>query len=368
MVSKSPGSAGLSGAAGQMRARDIDRVNTRARLDAAYEEGQLGNEEYHSRSERAAKAETLGQLHRLVADLQESAGTADLALPQPDSGKGRAARGAYPGEVRARDKDRSAACALLDAARGDGQLSQDDHRALTELAGAAKTLGELADLTADLQRPADAPAAPRPPRARRKNWFTAVVAVAATAAAIGAFVAVDSTGSTSEVRPAADLGVIEPRVVPMPNLLSEEGISYFRDLYRTKFGDGLVDELSFHDGYASLRRPVSGQPNRQEDYSFRGGFERSGAPVTRKTDTPVFDLATLEVAALGRLITGAPATVKVPDGVVTHLVFDIEGMARARSGDKTVIVRIYVSNAAEERGYIEMSATGDVVRVSEFKG
>ncbi|WP_306365208.1 hypothetical protein [Nocardia sp. CC227C] len=41
-----------------------------------------------------------------------------------------------------------------------------------------------------------------------------------------------------------DLGVIEPKVVPTPNLLTVEGITHFRDTYRAKFGDSRVDELT----------------------------------------------------------------------------------------------------------------------------
>ncbi|WP_244976064.1 DUF1707 SHOCT-like domain-containing protein [Nocardia huaxiensis] len=369
MVSKSPGSAGFSGAAGRVRARDIDRVNTRARLDAAYAEGQLGNAEYHQRSERAGKAETLGELHRLVADLQESPGTADLGLPQAESKRTRGSRAEYPGEVRARDRDRAATCAVLDAARGDGQLSADDHRALTELAGAAKTLGELADLTADLQRPADAPGAPRPPQPHRRHWFAGAVAVVATMAAVGGFLSVDRTAPASEVRPAVDLGVIEPRVVATPNLLTAEGFTHFRDVYRAKFGDAQVDELSLFPDYGSLTRMVPGQPNRQVDYQYRGGFDRgSKEPVTRKTDTPVFDLAAVDAAALGRLLADAPATVKVPGGTVSHLIFDLETASPTRGGGTVSIVRIYVSNTAEERGYLEVSPAGAVLRISEFQG
>ncbi|NNH75470.1 DUF1707 domain-containing protein [Nocardia uniformis] len=113
MGSRSSGAPGQSTGSGQIRARDIDRVNARARLDAAYEEGQLAAGEYHTRSERAGKAETLAQLHRLVADLQASPGTADLKLPQPDSVHRGTRRAGYPPHVRARDDDRAATCVLF---------------------------------------------------------------------------------------------------------------------------------------------------------------------------------------------------------------------------------------------------------------
>ncbi|MEV0294381.1 DUF1707 domain-containing protein [Nocardia sp. NPDC050710] len=67
--------------------------------------------------------------------------------------------GSYPGRTRAREVDRAATVRVLDGARADGQLTADEHEAFTELAAAAKTLGELTELVSDLQRRADAAAA-----------------------------------------------------------------------------------------------------------------------------------------------------------------------------------------------------------------
>lgn len=53
-----------------LRARDIDRADARALLDAAYETGQLSPDEHRSRVESAATAATLDELDRLVSDLQ----------------------------------------------------------------------------------------------------------------------------------------------------------------------------------------------------------------------------------------------------------------------------------------------------------
>ncbi|MFC9786789.1 DUF1707 domain-containing protein [Rhodococcus sp. NPDC127528] len=53
-----------------LRARDIDRADARALLDAAYETGQLSPDEHSARVESAAAAATLDELDRLVGDLQ----------------------------------------------------------------------------------------------------------------------------------------------------------------------------------------------------------------------------------------------------------------------------------------------------------
>ncbi|RVW10400.1 DUF1707 domain-containing protein [Prescottella agglutinans] len=53
-----------------LRARDIDRADARALLDAAYETGQLSPDEHGARVESATAAATLDELDRLVGDLQ----------------------------------------------------------------------------------------------------------------------------------------------------------------------------------------------------------------------------------------------------------------------------------------------------------
>ncbi|MFI6871351.1 DUF1707 domain-containing protein [Nocardia sp. NPDC050406] len=366
MASRSSGKPGQSAGSGQLRARDIDRVNTRARLDAAYEEGQLGADEYHNRSDRAAKAQTLAQLHRLVADLQASPGTSDLALPQPDSTPSKGRRAGYPAHVRARDGDRAATCVVLDAALGDGQLSEDDHRALIELAGTAKTLGELAELTDDLQRPADAPRGPRPPTTRRRHWFALGLAATAVAAAVAAFLVVDRPAARPAGPPVAELGVIEPIVVPTPNLLTPEGFTHFVTVYRAKFGDTVVDDLTVFPEYASLKRMVPGQPNRLVDYTYRGGFDADRDITTRKPDTPVFDLAAVDLAAFGRLLADAPATLRVDRGAISHVMFGVD--TPSRGGAPVQRIRVYVENEVDERGFLEVSPAGTVLRTSPFEG
>ncbi|MGW4120969.1 DUF1707 SHOCT-like domain-containing protein [Nocardia sp. NPDC004711] len=356
MSSKSSGPPGDSPAAGRMRARDLDRVNARALLDAAFEEGELAVEEYHQRSERAQTAQTLGELQRLIGDLQPSTKTAGLT----PAGRRvrRPSAGGYPPRTRARDSDRQATCTLLDAARADGQLSVADHRTLTELAGEARTLGELAQLTDDLQRSGDAPPDPAPPKSRRENWFAAGVAALSIAVAVGTFVAVDRPATLAAGPPAVDLGVIGPMVLPRPKLTEAEGIGYFRDAYRAKFGDTIVDEVDLFPGYAVVTRGT--QANRKVRYTYRGGFDQGDQPQTRSPQTPTADLAALNVPAIAALAARAPALTKVDQGTVSYL--DIEGSG---SGP---IVRIYVGNKANENGYLVATLDGRIVRTLAFGG
>jgi hypothetical protein len=62
-----------------------------------------------------------------------------------------------PHDLRASDADRERVVALLTEAAGDGRLTLGEHADRAERAYAARTLGELATLTADLAAPAAQP-------------------------------------------------------------------------------------------------------------------------------------------------------------------------------------------------------------------
>lgn len=363
-------------ASGRTRARDLDRAAASGLLDAAYAEGQLGADEYHDRIAQAAAAKTLGDLAALTADLQTTVTARGFAGQRPSatrkvlrrSGSG----GSYPGHTRARDADRATTRELLDLSRADGQLSAEEHEALTELAAEARTLGDLDDLVADLQRPPDIAPAPRPPRSHRREWYRAAVAVAAVLAACGGFLAVTREAeprSAAQAPPVADLGTVQPVVVATPSLVTTEGIATFLRNYQRKFGDLQVDELYMHDAYASLTRAVPGQPNRKVQYDYRGGFAQSQEIQTRKTDTPSVDLAGLNVEVIGRALADAATITRVPGGAVTHFRVSVNGLSPgygASAGQP--VVEVYVSNAVKESGNFVLTPAGEVRRVSPFGG
>lgn len=65
--------------------------------------------------------------------------------------------GHAPRDLRASDADRERVITLLGEAAGDGRLTLAEHSERTEQAYAARTLGELASLTADLTVPSAQP-------------------------------------------------------------------------------------------------------------------------------------------------------------------------------------------------------------------
>jgi hypothetical protein len=62
-----------------------------------------------------------------------------------------------PRDLRASDADRDRVLAMLGEAMGDGRLTTDEHLERVQRACSARTLGELAELTADLAAPSAQP-------------------------------------------------------------------------------------------------------------------------------------------------------------------------------------------------------------------
>ena len=86
--------------------------------------------------------------------------------------------------TRARDADREATCAVLDSAFADGQLTAAEHDELTELAAVAVTLGDLEELTFDLQTEASLPVLRKEPSLDTR-WIAVVIIALSLVSAIG---------------------------------------------------------------------------------------------------------------------------------------------------------------------------------------
>lgn len=354
-----------------MRARDLDRAEFASTLDAAYAEGQLEAGEYHDRIAAARAARTLGELAALTADLQAAGVVRPRPAPPP-----RPARG-YPPDTRARDTDREAAAELLTRAFGEGQLTEAEYRAHTELLADATTLADLADLTDDLQGPRHTPVAPRPVGARPSGRYLAVLAVAAVAVTFGAFALTsrDTDPAAARTPVAAEPEVaspappeprpVTPEVIATPDLLTGPGLAQFLADYRAEFGDTLTDDISLFPEHASVQRSVPGQPNRLAHYTYRWGFRQDRDITTRKLDTPVIDLATVDLAAVAAVAADAGALMKVPDGKVSMIQFKHHPLS---AGADRPVVAVYADNSFDESGHLLLDLSGAVLRVWPFEG
>ncbi|MFE3441553.1 DUF1707 domain-containing protein [Nocardia sp. NPDC059180] len=361
---------------GRMRARDLDRSHTASVLDAAYAEGQLGADEYHDRVAQVRAATTVGELSGLVDDLQAPSATGtptpvDLTQASPHAATG------YPSATRARNADRAAATELLDLARSEGQLSEDEHGAYSELLAEAKTLGDLAELTADLQGPRRTPTPPKQAQPTRQGWYLAALTVAALVVAFGAFALASGDDEPAPAEPPAaapaaepaaprvDLDDVDPVVIKTPDLVTAEGMAHFIADYRVEFGDTIADEISLYGEHGDVERAIPGQPNRLVTYDYRGGFQRPSDPTTRKVDTPTVDLGTLDIAAIGASLANAGTIAQVPDGTVSHLSVEI---GRFPPYEGRMVVSVYVGNDFNESGWFLLSPAGEVLRVWPFEG
>lgn len=247
------------------------------------------------------------------------------------------------GGLRARDADRVDACALLDAARDDGQLTAQEHDRRTVAAMRAKTFGDLDGLVHDLQIPAnlvDSPVVRSDRRVRSRRWQWA--AAAATAALLLGALA----------------GCVGREVThrPMPDLTTGRGLDAFIADYRDHFGDTMVDEVTLFPDYVVVER----QSGTQSQYIRYDGDFDSSTSTSRSSDTEAFDLAVIDVPTIARLIAGAPQTVRAPGKPVSHIMIE-----RAKKGADP-FVRIYVE--AGSGGYLEVTPEGVPLRVFPAKG
>ncbi|MBC7301668.1 MAG: DUF1707 domain-containing protein [Nocardia sp.] len=341
-----------------LRARDIDRAQASTVLDAAYGEGQLDAQDYHDRVAAAGRARTLGELTRLTADLQSPAvldNSAPIERPL------RRAPVNYPAHTRARSSDRAATVTALDAARADGQLDADEHAAMVELATEATTLGDLSTLVAELHH---RPVAPAKPRARLDRTRLVVIALATITALTGFVWTVrddDPPPAPSEIA-TVDYDVAPPIVLPTPVLTTVAGFLQFRDDYRARFGDTLVDEAILHDNHAYAVRRSPDSAKMTTDYAYRAGFARQGAPAARARDAVDIDLAQVNTEALGATLANAAATVRVPDGVITHV------MIANNTPVEAPAITVFVRNELAQSGYVVLALSGDVLKTYLYEG
>lgn len=247
--------------------------------------------------------------------------------------------------LRARDADRVDACALLDTARAEGELTEAEHARRTAAAMQARTFGDLDKLIDDLQIPANlvGSALIRPQRRndlRRWQIAIAAVCVATVVGALGGCVARDTVSKPD-----------------MPDATTGAGLASFVAAYRDHFGDGSVDQAALFPGYVSIER-ASGKEGREDRYYYDGAFRGSG-DSSRSSDVRSLDLSTLDLPKLAALFAGAPSSVGVPEGAITHVLIE-------HKADKDPTVAIYAGNGSRS-GYLLVSVQGEPIAVYPSK-
>ncbi|MCE5291654.1 MAG: DUF1707 domain-containing protein [Nocardiaceae bacterium] len=277
---------------------------------------------------------------------------------------------------RATDFDRAATCTTLDNAYGQGQLDTAEHGNRVAAAMKAKTLGELDQLTVDLQRSGVNPGYSQPmssyaqPSAtyaqpsyaqpstlmrsgRPSGIGLAVVGViVAVVVGLGGLFVFSSVGNSGSSAGGGFFGGGDPIVVAKVDLMTADGLHKLIENAKDRFGDTTFDEVVIYPEYAIFTRSVPNEPNRATRYTWRGGFDE-GSPMPRISQDAPVDLAQLNVDAAVGLMSGAPQSLNVRD--VTSRYFIIGGSFGP--------LRVYVSNAYSETGYLSAGLDGTVQSV-----
>lgn len=252
--------------------------------------------------------------------------------------------------LRVRDTDRVDACALLDAARDDGQLTAGEHTRRTAAAMRARTFADIDAVIDDLQIPANLVDAPvvRPARRRRARRWVLAAAVPIAAALIGMLCG--WAGSD-------DGPVAKKRV---PDMTTPAGIVHFLAAYREHFGDLEVDSLDLHSANASIERRSTADPRKTERLFYDGKF-RSSSTSNRDPETQPVDLGAVDQAKLAAILSGAPKTVGDPHASIAFITIERTSLA----ADNAPAVSIHTNGTGSRSGYLVISPAGEPMYVSK---
>ncbi|MEC3920508.1 DUF1707 SHOCT-like domain-containing protein [Nocardia sp. CDC160] len=244
--------------------------------------------------------------------------------------------------LRARDTDRVDACALLDAARESGELTAAEHAERTAKAMSATTFGDLDEVLSDLQIPRNLVNSPvvRPNRRGPSTRWRVAAAIVVAAALLGAFAGCVSR--TAAPKPA------------LPDPTTGPGLASFVTAYKDHFGDTQADQVLLYPEYVLIERRQDPAAPRDAHIRYDGTF-RSYGDVARSPGTDIFDLSALDIRKVAPLLAGAPQSVGVPNGRISHVQI-------ARGADGNPVVSVYVADGSVS-GWLAMTAKGEPMAV-----
>ncbi|OZC59702.1 hypothetical protein CH304_09815 [Rhodococcus sp. 15-649-1-2] len=263
-----------------------------------------------------------------------------------------------PPSTRARDTDRTQACATLDEARADGQLSEEEHAARIDLAMEAETLADLHSLIEDLQNETDlAPMADpielvhpvRTARSSRLGFFAVAIPLVAAAAAI-TFGVRSCAAEGDPVATYGEMGYQNPAIV-----------ADIAAALQARTGTTVVDSLGLYESYAILRMPAPGAPQKQVTYDFRDGvleFDEDWS-TSRRADQQQIDLATVDLPKLAAVVAGAAASLNL------SRIDSLNIQMRGESDGPEVLIS--ADNTDEESGTMSVDPAGNFLYVTPFQ-
>jgi hypothetical protein len=285
--------------------------------------------------------------------------------------------------TRATDGDRNNFCQMLDAALGEGQLSNEEHRQRVIAATNAATLGELQSLVSDLQVHS-APGQPSRSNASARGPLIAVVASAVVGLVLllGGLLAwglwpnnssPSKSASTTGSKPSAGAAAGTPTTTAAqapPNLLTLGGLTGLFAQIRTKFGDTMGYQLEVEPDSAWIVRPDAANAHKIVSYlyevqkgwvDFMSHASSSPPPdLINHGTTAVGDLSKFDMQAILGGVRGAPQTLHVNNPKDTSIFF-----CSAKNG--SLGIHIDVTPDFGDGGYMDVAADGTVKRIVPAK-
>ena len=292
------------------------------------------------------------------------------------------------GEKRARDDDRDRVVAALDDAYVDGQIDADEREARVAATLGARTLGELAEVVADLQVEEVLPEPEPESEPSRGRFVIATVAAVAVVGFVGWQIVGDgsdapdaSTGSMSEAESAVsdehvlmwsdvegELGTAAPsrKGIRVPQVgawtATEADIRALIETYRDKRGDFFID-ASFRPEYATLKQPLAGADPAYQTWSFYPHdpvLRASEAASSGLRDQAVIDFRDVDLDRLFENLESALTELNVEDARLLYISMG--------GGNGSSQVQIYVRNGYQETGYLNTTLDGEITQKYAFSG
>lgn len=272
--------------------------------------------------------------------------------------------------TRARDRDRTDTCQILDTALAEGQLSMAEHADRVKAATSATSLGDLRALVSDLQTssaPVQLPALQKPAIVGPRATWALRLATVGVLVALGVGIGWGLFGNTRPLfgmtpDPGARPDGIAPVVLDPPRQLhSLGGLDGLFAQMRAKFGDTVGYRLVIYPEYAVLERPDPADARRTLNFTFRGGWDDPSAEP-RAADVVAVDLDKFDTRAIVGVLRGAPQTLTINPAEVRSTYLMVEP-AKDPTTPGAVSISIYVSSEFGS-GYIETGPDGSVKRIN----
>ncbi len=255
--------------------------------------------------------------------------------------------------TRASDADRDLCLNEIESAFADGRIDDAERESRTQSALQAKTLDQLAMLTADLrpqgaERLARTLSAPSLPAGLGIKIVLGVLvtAIALVIFAVAALSSGDVTSSTAN-SDERDLGDQPSKTL---DLHSADGFTKFVAATRSAFGTTTVQSAAIYPEYASVNVIVPDNPRRTERWTFRKGYDGTPSKSTRQTDDTVIDMSAIDIPALMDAVRRAPDELNVEAVKSIYIVLDGRNDVPSMS--------VYVSNEYNESGYYVFTLDG----------